>query len=116
MGDENGRAQEALRGGLQSLAQGVVKMFRSDGGRGWQENGGPAMLVYCANSSGVQWMKVVQLSDGAQLLDEEVYEDFSRTYGSYTRPQRISRVPIGGCLLALRPFWLNEGGRCRSPS
>ena len=66
VGDEHARAQEALSGGLTLMAQAVVKMFRSDNGGGWQEVGGPGMLVYCANSSGVQWVKVVQLSDGAK--------------------------------------------------
>ena len=90
VGDEHARAQEALSGGLQLMAQAVVKMFRSDNGGGWQEVGGPGMLVYCANSSGVQWVKVVQLSDGAQLLNEELYEDFNRTYASDGRAAQMA--------------------------
>ena len=90
VGDEHARAQEALSGGLTLMAQAVVKMFRSDNGGGWQEVGGPGMLVYCANSSGVQWVKVVQLSDGAQLLNEELYEDFNRTYASDGRAAQMA--------------------------
>ena len=90
VGDEHARAQEALSGGLQLLAQAAVKMFRSDNGGGWQEAGGPGMLVYCANSSGLQWMKVVQLSDGATLLNEELYEDFNRTYSSDSRAAQMA--------------------------
>ena len=90
VGDEHARAQEALSGGLQLLAQAAVKMFRSDNGDGWQEAGGPGMLVYCSNSSGSQWMKVVQLSDGATLLNEELYEDFNRTYSSDSRAAQMA--------------------------
>jgi len=90
VGDEHARAQEALSGGLQLLALAVVKMFRSDNGDGWQEAGGPGVLVYCSHSSGSQWMKVVQLSDGATLLNEELYEDFNRTYSADSRAAQMA--------------------------
>jgi len=90
VGDEHARAQEALGGGLQLLSQAAVKMFRSDNGSSWREAGGPGMLVYCVSSSGVQWMKLVQLSDGATLLEEELYDDFDRTYDADSRAAQMA--------------------------
>ena len=82
VGDEQQAVKQAVTGGLRLLAQAVVEMFRSENGGDWQQVGGPSMLVYCANSSGAQWVKVVQLSDGATLLNEELYEGFDRTFRS----------------------------------
>jgi flagellar biosynthesis GTPase FlhF len=68
----------ALGPGAIVIAKGVAKFYRGDRGR-WVE-GKVGMFVWQTAADGIQWFKLLRLSDGEVLEEEELYENFVLNY------------------------------------
>ena len=75
---DDGMMMQALGEGAVPIVKGVCKLYRGDHGHWKHLHTG--LLVWHSHKDGLSWLKLLRLSDGEVLFDEEMYENFDAFY------------------------------------